>query len=652
MPGRFLLAMGAVLLIALPGFAQDAMVGGDEDGGVIAYVSVSEYERATGRTMPAYSESPMLTALVDDGTLPPVEQRLPDDPAVAVPLESVGVYGGTAKFDGTFFRSLLKRGLFTRDVNGAEIRTDLGMGYEVNDDYTQYRIFLRPGAKWSDGEDFTSADIMFWWNDQMNNDELTPHGPTWIWANAELSAVDDYTIQVDLSVPQPTLMASLSHPFAASRSHFFVAEHFQRQYHIDYNEDANKLASEQGFESWTQLYNHWKASWVFQQRPGIPTLNTWIVTDFTETEYLAERNPYFWQVDTAGNQLPYIDTLIAPYSGDAQTKLLRAIGGDLDYLSGFSILAVSDFPLMKENEAAGNYRVQTLKGDYQSAFTVGFNPVVKDPVLHDIFRDIRFRQALSLAIDRDALNESVFFGLATPRQVAPLPNVSFYDEAWGDYFIEYDVDRANQLLDEMGLGWDADGKLRLRPDGKPMNILMESGHGSAPEATVAEVIKNMWEDVGVTLTIKPEKITHQRLQEGELYEMLIVDGGGASTEMDLQGWVQLFWEVGGGGHSWNRWVATNGEGENVTEPPQEWLDLWDRVQEAGKLVPGTPEWIERTRETWDWRIKQLWHIGTVYAAPVFQTVSNDLHNVPSGFWFGWSIGFHPLLQSSQWYLDR
>lgn len=161
--------------------------------------------------------------------------------------------------------------------------------------------------------------------------------------------------------------------------------------------------------------------------------------------------------------------------------MLRAIGGDLDYLSGFSILAVSDFPLMKENEAAGDYRVQTLKGDYQSAFTVGFNPVVKDPVLHDIFWDIRFRQALSLAIDRDALNESVFFGLATPRQVAPLPNVSFYDEA-----------------------------------------------------TVAEVIKNMWEDVGVTLTIKSEKITHQRLQEGELYEMLIVDGGGASTEMDLQ----------------------------------------------------------------------------------------------------------------------
>lgn len=164
-------------------------------------------------------------------------------------------------------------------------------------------------------------------------------------------------------MPQPTLMASLSHPFAASRGHFFLPEHYQRRYHIDYNPDANRLAAEQGFETWTQLYNHWKATWVFQQRPGIPTLNTWIVTDFTETEYLAERNPYFWQVDTAGNQLPYIDRLIAPYTGDAQTKLLRAIGGDLDYLSGFSILAVSDFPLMKENETAGDYRVQTLKGD-------------------------------------------------------------------------------------------------------------------------------------------------------------------------------------------------------------------------------------------------------------------------------------------------
>lgn len=661
MTKRIFFVVCMIALIAAFGFARgetpadagEPAVGGMEGMGVTAYVSVSAYEAATGNTMPAYSEAPMLAAMVSAGDIPALDRRLPDDPAVVVPLEAIGTYGGTAKFDGSYLRSLLKRGLFMRDVNGVEVVPDLGMGYDVNSDYTQYKIYLRPGTKWSDGEAFTSADIMFWWDDQINNEELTPAGPTGRWEYADLSAPDDYTIQVDLSVPQPTLMSGLSHPYDGSRGHLYLPEHYQKQYHIDYNDDADALAAEQGYESWVQLYNFWVGKWFFQQRPGIPTLNPWVVTDYTATEYLAERNPYFWQVDTAGNQLPYIDNLIAPTEGDAQSKLLRAIGGEVDYLSGFGFLSISDFPLMKENEASGGYTVQTLKADFQSAMTLGFNPVVKDPVLYDIFHDIRFRQALSLAIDRDTINESVFFGLATPRQVAPLPNVSFYDDEWSDYMIEYDVDRANELLDDMGLEWDADHELRLRPDGKPMNILLEGGHGSASEATIAEIVKNMWEDVGVTLTIKlPPAITWDRLQEGELYEIGIIGGGGASTEMDLQGWKKLFWDVGMGGYSWNRYVETGGEGENVTKPPQEWLDLWEKIDEAFTLVPGTDEWVNLTREIWDWRIKQLWHIGTVYAAPVFQTVSNDLKNVPSGFWFGWSIGFHTLLQSSQWYLDR
>ena len=639
---------GASEAAAPEGAASAAPTGAREGAGVTTYVTVAAYETATGTLMPAYSEAPMLTERVQAKQLPVLEQRLPDQPAVVVPYEEPGTYGGTLRADATFFRSLLKRGLFMRDVNGVEIIPDLALGYEASDDFTSYKIHLRPETNWSDGVPFTTQDIMFWWNDEMNNAELSPAGPSWIWANADVTAVDDYTVQIDFSVSSPTFMGAMSHPFTASRGHFYLPKHYQQKWHIAYHDDADKVAAEEGYEGWVQAYRYHAAKWFFQDREKMPVLTPWIVTTVASTHYDAERNPYFWQVDSSGKQLPYIDKVVAVKSADPQTKLMQAIGGEVHYLSGFSTLSISDFPLLKENEQQGDYRVLTLKGDYQSAFTVGFNPVVKDAVLLDIFHDIRFREALSLAIDRDALNESVFFGLATPRQVAPLPNVSFYDNAWSDYLIQYDPERANELLDQVGLRWDAEHKLRLRPDGKPMNLLMESGHGSVPEATVAEVIKNMWEKVGITLTIKPEKIIHERLQQGELYETLIVDGGGNSTELDLQGFEFVFWEVGGGGHSWNRWI--NSGGADGTEPPAEWQELAQWVAESMTLIPGTEEWISLKQKIWDWRIKQLWHIGTVYAAPVFDVVSNKLRNVPSGFWFGWSIGFHPLLMSQQWFL--
>jgi peptide/nickel transport system substrate-binding protein len=498
---------------------------------------------------------------------------------------------------------------------------------------------------------------MFWWEDQINNEELTPTGPTWVWANADVIAVDDYTVRIDFSEPAPIFMAALSHPYTASQGHFYLPKHFQQKWHIDYNADANKVAKEEGYESWIQAFNFHTGKWVFEQRENMPGLYPWVITKVTSTSFEAERNPYFWQVDTAGNQLPYIDKLVATRVQEAQTKILQAIGGEIKYMSGFGFVSIMDFPLLKENEQAGGYRVLQNKGDYASAFTVGFNPTVKDPVLYDIFHDIRFRQALSIAIDRDALNEAVFFGLAIPRQVAPLPNVTFYKDEWSDYMTQYDPDEANELLDEMGLKWDANKKLRLRPDGKPMNLLMESGHGTEIEATVAEVIKNMWEKVGITLTIKPEKLTPERLQDGELYEMMIVDGGGNSTEMDLRGSEYYFWVVGGGGYAWNRWLAGDAQGNEElkasgVEPPDEWKEYAKWVDESLKLVPGTAEWVAMKQKVWDFKVQQLWHIGTVYASPLFDVVSNNLRNVPSGFWFGWSIGFHPLLMTQQWFLKQ
>ncbi len=636
-----------------------AEVGTQPGKGVTTYITPSAYQEATGKKLPKFNEAPMLAESVRTGELPKLKDRLPDEPSVIVPYEEVGTYGGAIMIDGIpdVLRSVLKRGLFMRDVNGVKILPDLALGYEESSDYKKVTISLRPGTRWSDGELFTSEDIMFWWQDDMNNKELSPTGPGGIWAIASVTAPDDYTVVINFSEPAPIFMASFSHPYSCSRGHFYLPKHYQKKWHIKYNPDANKVAKDEGYETWVQAYGYHKAKWAFHNREDLPVLSPWIVTKVTSSYYEAVRNPYFWQVDTAGNQLPYIDRISMVRVQDNQTKILQAIGGETDWLSGVELLGIADYPLLKENEEKGGYRIQQFKSDMASAFTLGFNPVVPDPVLYKIFHDIRFRQALSIAIDRDALNDAVFFGLAIPRQTAPLPNVTFYKDEWSGYMIDYDTDKANRLLDEMGLDWDADHKLRLRPDGKPMNILMETGHGSVMEVTVAEVVKNMWEKVGVTLTIKPEKLTHERLQAGELYEMGIIDGGGNSTEMDLRGSEKYFWDVGMGGYSWNRWLEGDAQGNaelkaTGVEPPDEWKEYAKWVDESKRLVPGTPEWVAKKQQVWDFKVKQLWHIGTVYASPIFDVVSNKVRNVPSGFWFGWSIGFHPVLMTQQFFIKE
>lgn len=617
---------------------------------VQVYATVAEYEQATGNKIAAYAEAPMLADKVKAGELGALSERLPEEPSVIVPWEQVGGYGGTLRTDSSRFRDILHHGLFQRDSAGKGIRADLAKGYEYSDDYTSLTIFLRPGMKWSDGEPFTVNDILFWWEDEYLNEELNPGGKSGSYkvGDAEFVKVDDYTLRIDFAVPMPGFMAERSHPYGMGQSLFFHPKHYLKKWHKSYNADADTLAKDEGYESWIQAYRFHAATWQYEKRAGMPTLNPWMTTEVTSTYMVAERNPYFAQVDTAGNQLPYLDKVYATITKEAQTKILQAIGGEIDYLSGYEEIPITDYPLVMENQEKGDYRVVVNVSSNKSAISVTPNVSVKDPVLYEIFHDLRFRQALSLAIDRESINEAIFFGLCEPRQAAPSPEISFYKDEWGSYMVAYDPDKANQLLDEMGLEWDADHKLRSRPDGKPMNLLIESGHGTVLEATAAEVLRAQWEKVGITLTIRPEKLTPDRLQEGELFELFIIDEGGP-----------MFLEVeyiGGGpyflltGYGWNRWLGS--DGADGTEPPEEWKQLAEKIDTVKTLVPQSDEWIDLWQQIEDFRVKQLWHIGTVYKAPITDMVSNKLRNYPEGIYFSWLNGMHTLLQSQQWFFAQ
>ena len=617
---------------------------------IVTWVTLADYEKETGKRITDFQEAPMLSALVASGKLPALKDRLPSEPSVIAPVEMIGTYGGRLTVTATSndsFRNLLHKGLLRRAHDGSKVLTDIGTGYEFSDDYKVLTLYLREGVKWSDGAPFTVDDILFWWEDIQMNSEVTPGGASRDWKAGNeygtFKKINDYTLRITFTAPHPSIMFNKSHPWGLSQAHFFAPRHYLQKWHIDYNPGAQKLAEEEGYEHWHQALMYHMGKWQVHKRENMPTLSPWVVTEVTTSYILAKRNPYFWQIDTEGNQLPYLDELMFKSVGDTEAMIMDAISGNIDQVLGYEVLALADYPLMKENEESGGYRVVVSKALPQSAMWIVMNPITPDNELRTIFNDIRFRQAVSIAIDRDSINDAAYFGLATPRQRVVLPSVSFYKEEWGNYMIEYDKDKANNLLDAMGLKWNSDHTYRLRPDGEILDILMESGHGSKQEATVASLIAANFKDIGIKLTIRTEKTVHERIK-GDQVEMFIVDSGGGSTQMDVQG-KEPYFEVLGSG--WNDWFKTDGS-EGV-EPPAEWKQLKSWIDEAVTLIPLTPAWTALEQKIWDFKVKQLWHIGTVYQSPALEIVNNNVRNVPEGLWIGWTTGIYVPWQPQQWF---
>ena len=224
-------------------------------------------------------------------------------------------------------------------------------------------------------------------------------------------------------------------------------------------------------------------------------MRSWGVTDITATYSLMERNPYFWAIDPAGNQLPYIDRLRVEVVNDQEGYNLKAIAGEID-IAQFGLEA-ANVSLYKENEEKGDYQLLMWKAPDGSEAAYGFNLTHTDPVLREIFQDIRFRQAMSLAINRDEINTLLYFDLGDVRQAAMNPDNSYYKQEWAERYVEYDPDRANALLDEMGLAWNGDGTVRMRPDGEPLRIRLWINQRRPTLINTGELVEAHWEAVGV-----------------------------------------------------------------------------------------------------------------------------------------------------------
>ena len=372
-------------------------------------------------------ESPSLAAKVAAGELPPLSARLPEIPLMLPVVDELGQYGGTLRRaflgpgDHNNYTRVVYDALVRFAPDGSQVVPHIASGWESNDDFTQWTVRLRPGAKWSDGEAFTADDIMFWYNDILGNEELMPGGVVWM-QNADGSMVNvekisNYSVKWTYAEPNTAFLLNLANMDGADKSInnlVFVPAHYLKQFHASHADAAELEAkvSAAGFDTWVQLFQVEALPHLSGNRPSMAA---WAPdgTTVSDTVFTIKRNPYYVGVDPAGNQLPYIDEVRFTFYADKEALNLAAVAGEIDFQGRH--INMGSYPVLKENEASGNYRVVTWPTFGGSDAVVMFNQTWEGPE-QVAFQNKDFRIALSHAIDREAIKELSFFGLGEARQ--------------------------------------------------------------------------------------------------------------------------------------------------------------------------------------------------------------------------------------------
>lgn len=608
-------------------------------------------------TVLAFNENPMFAEKVKKGELPPVEERLPKEPFVVTTYDEIGTYGGTLRGISISYESGTSEIMSWRHVNMvrfdddcATIVPNVAKEWRWNDDFTEILFRLREGHRWSDGAPFTVDDVVFWMDDIILNNEIHKATPSpWGSVGSSVEKIDDITVKFKFDKPFTGLLYYLG----GGGSYFvpWAPKHFFEQYHIKYNPNANEEAIKNGFENWVQQFtsywNKWKDA-IVSSAYGleVPTLGSHILLKEPTTQRrVFVANPYYFKVDTAGNQLPYIDYHDERFLHKGLWPL-EIMNGNVDQKA--QNMPLNIYPVLKEDEKKGGYTLQLPLGMVGPTFI--FNMTDKDPVLRKIYGDVRFRYAMSLAINRDEVNETLFLGLGTPEQALP-QNVPYVTEEDKKFMTEYDPARANKLLDEMGLKKGPDG-IRMRSDGKPLTILWEYTLQYVWSAEFPALIAEYWQNVGVNVLLK--EVNTQLCREKQKANTLdITSEWMAPYEPSMISSPQLFvvpyasfWPIMG--TPWMDWKTS--EGKSGEEPPSWVKRLWEIADEFKTTVPGLERYMELGKEMIALNFQNLVVIGTLGEIPLITVVNNRMGNVPKWKVNSTYYGYAYPYQADQWFI--
>jgi len=585
-----------------------------------------------------FKEAPALAEMVAAGTLPPVDERLPKEPMV-VEAEEIGAFGGVWKqlHIGSGDQSqnwyLLREPLGRHSTDYGTVVPNLASGWEWSNDGKTVTFQLREGLRWSDGAPFTANDVMWWYENVVLNDELSPTKPSNLKRAGELAVfekVDDYSFSITFAEPYGAF-----EEFIPSMV-MWAPGHFLQDFHASFADEADLQAAmdSEGFTTWTDLYSARTSTF---NNPGTPEIIAWTPTNLQDQPVqIWERNPYYWKVDAEGNQLPYLDRLERTLLPDVEALLLKAIAGDADYQSR-RVGGLANYPVVKENEEKGNYRIFLVKNVGSNYGAIFFNFYHKDPVLNELFNTLDFRIALSVAVDRDELNALLFRGQATPGNVTASVDSPWYKAEYGTMYAQYDPDMANQLLDEIGLT-ERDGEgFRLRSDGSRLSVVnLVFTPWPAENVEMQGLIKDYWQAVGVEMIVKPtESQLWSTINDTLDYDVMSYianhgwPGNSPITRPTFAVTANEDWAP-----AWSLWYASGGaEGEEPPAEIQELQGLYDQILAEADA--------DKRNSMYDQALKlhaeNLWMLGMLGEPAIgrFGLIKNDIHNMPIDEPVGW-----------------
>lgn len=611
---------------------------------------LAEFEAAAGckLEMKGNPASDELNGMIQgNGPLPSMADRVPEEALVVAPYESIGRYGGTLDGLSNATEAGTSDLLSTRHVNLVRFSDDLNTivpnvakSWKWNDDFTQLTFHLRKGHKWSDGAPFTGEDVEFWYEGLATDTNVIAKPKDYVLVAGETMTVDvpdPQTVVFNLPSPKPGL---LSH-FATSYAQGFQPKHFLGQFHPSYNDNADANAKAIGFDSGYEAVIGYYSQTDWTDRPTpllkmpetvanlpkavMPSLESYVLIkeDTTSRHYVA--NPYFFMVDTAGNQLPYISEQDEVFINEDQVRVLKMVNAEIDYKSQSVVL--SNAPTLLDGMEKGDYSIQLKPTIAMDVFS--FNVTSEDMEKRKVFGDLRFRQAMSLAINRDEINEVAYFGQGVPSQYVPFsPLPEAVDAGLKNHFAEFDPDRAKALLGEVGLSdADGDGFLDL-PNGDRLVLNMQFATQGI-DGAVVELVGQHWANVGIRTTVK--EVTPDEYRSAQSSNKLdvgmwrkgqpiaIVLG---NNELFVPPYENYF------GHRtgmlWAEYVDTNGE--KGVEPPKWALDMIDDINAFQSALPGSDESNALANKLATSMTENMMFIGTVQAsAPIFHR--NALENM-------------------------
>ncbi len=602
---------------------------------------------AWAHSKPDLVETPSLAEQVKAGTLPPVDKRIPGMPSIVSKFygsDGAGQCGGEVNMlianprDTRLMTLYANARLIVYDPD-FKLQPDILESYEDKGG-REFTLKLRPGHKWSDGHPFTTEDFRYFWEDIANNKDLSPRGPSVVLLvdkqPPKVEIIDELTIRYSWDKPNPYFISSQAQ---AAPLWLFRPAHYLKKFHIKYTPADEIAKAAKGGEAgkWAQIHKRLDVMYN-NNNPDLPTLNPWkLTTQPPAQRFVFERNPYYYRIDDKGHQLPYLDRVI--FTTVAANLVPAKAGlGEADLQCRY--LNMRDYTFLRKSAKTSGVDVRLWEQGSCSQLALYPNLNAKDDDWRKLNRDVRFRRALSLAIDRAEINEAVFLGLAKPSNNTIMRRSALFKEEYATKWATHDVKQANALLDEIGMTKRDSEGFRLMPGGDDRaTIVVEHSSEVTEDSDTLELIKDQWKKIGIKLLYQKKDLNAFRLRAFSGEAMMTAYAGLTTAVPSVRTSPKEFAPTMLGGLQWPRWgmyVETSGKQGDKCDMP-----------EAIRLLDELRKWEVATddaqrRKAWDTileiNMEQVFSIGTVNGVLQPLVVGPKVRNVPKEGYYAWDPG--------------